>query len=358
MRDLEAILLVGGLGTRLRPLTLSCPKPMLPVAGVPFVAHQLARASAAGVRRVVLATSYRPEVFTELGDGSAWGVELIHVHESEPLGTGGGIRHAAAQLSVGADDPVVVLNGDVLSGHDLRAQVAAHESAHAAVTLHLVEVPDARAFGSVPTDPSGRVVEFLEKSEDPPTRQINAGCYVFRRAVIDAIPAGRSVSVERETFPTLLAEGALVHGYLESAYWLDLGTPESYARGSADLVRGVVTSPALPGPTGARLVLEGSVIAPTARVDGGSVVGAGARVEGHAVVTGSVLQAGTTVGADCVIEDSVLGLGCSVGERSVLRGVVVGERAHVGSDCELAPGSRVWADVTLPDKAVRLSSDG
>ena len=207
MDGVEAVLLVGGLGTRLRPLTVHCPKPMLPVAGVPFVLHQLARARAAGVTRVVLATSYRPEIFAALGDGSDLGLELVHVHETEPLGTGGGIRNAAASLLSGPDDPVVVFNGDVLSGHDLVGQLAAHAASAADVTLHLVEVEDARAFGSVPTDEAGRVLEFVEKSDDPPTNAINAGCYVFRRSVIDAIPTGRPVSVERETFPGLLSVG-------------------------------------------------------------------------------------------------------------------------------------------------------
>jgi mannose-1-phosphate guanylyltransferase len=357
MDGVEAVLLVGGFGTRLRPLTLGCPKPMLPVAGVPFVLHQLARARAAGVTRVVLATSYRPEVFAALGDGSDLGIELVHVHETEPLGTGGAIRHAADALLSGPDDPVVVLNGDVLSGHDLAGQLAAHAAAGAAVTLHLVEVEDARAFGSVPTDAHGRVTGFVEKSDHPPTRQINAGCYVFRRSAVDAIPSGRPVSVERETFPGLLAAGAVVLGYLDSAYWLDLGTPEAYVRGSVDLVTGVISSSALPAPTGERLLLPGAAIAPDARVTGGTVVGRDASVGAGALVERSVLQDGAVVSAGAVVRSSVVGAGASVGERTVLDGVVVGHGASIGADCELPPGARVWADVVLPDKAVRLSPD-
>ena len=143
----------------------------------------------------MLATAYRPEVFQQLGDGSAWGVELVLVTEEEPLGTGGAIANAGAALTSGPDEPVVILNGDVLSGHDLAAQLHTHGRAGADSTLHLGEVPDARAFGSVPTDAEGRVTAFLEKSPAPPTNQINAGCYVFRRRVVDAIPTGRVVSV-------------------------------------------------------------------------------------------------------------------------------------------------------------------
>jgi mannose-1-phosphate guanylyltransferase len=353
----EAILLVGGLGTRLRPLTLRCPKPMLPVAGVPFVAHQLARASAAGVTRVVLATAYRPEVFAQLGDGSLWGVELVLVTEDEPLGTGGAIANAGTALTSGPDEPVVILNGDVLSGHDLGAQLAAHRGAKADVTLHLVEVADARAFGSVPTDASGRVTAFLEKSANPPTNAINAGCYVFRRSVIDGIPVGRVVSVERETFPGLLASGAVVQAYIETAYWLDLGNPAALVQGSADLVRGVLSSTALPGPTGEALVLAGAEVAADAEVFGGSVVGAGARVHSGAVVEGSILQSGAVVSAGAVVRHSVVGVDSVVGDRTRIEDAVVGDGAVVGADCELVAGARVWVDVVLPDKSVRVSSD-
>ncbi|MGH3278067.1 MAG: nucleotidyltransferase family protein, partial [Trebonia sp.] len=199
---LEAILLVGGKGTRLRPLTLSAPKPLLPTAGVPFLAHQLARAAECGITHVVLATSYRAEMFTEaFGNGAQFGLTIDYVYESEPLGTGGGIRNAAGLLLGRPDDPVVVLNGDILSGHDLPAQVDLHRKKEAAVTLHLVPVDDPARYGSVPTDGGGRVTAFLEKMKNPPTNQINAGCYVFRRSVIDTIPAGQVMSVERETFP-------------------------------------------------------------------------------------------------------------------------------------------------------------
>jgi mannose-1-phosphate guanylyltransferase len=353
---MEAVLLVGGLGTRLRPLTLRCPKPMLPVGGVPFVAHQLARASAAGVDRVVLATAYRPDAFALLGDGAQWGVELELVTEEEPLGTGGAIANAAAALRSGPDDPVVILNGDVLSGHDLAAQLAAHRAASADVTLHLVEVADARAFGSVPTDDSGRVTAFLEKTPHPPTNQINAGCYVFQRSVIDAIPVGRVVSVERETFPGLLSSGSVVLGYVETAYWLDLGTPAALVQGSADVVRGVLPTPALPGPVGECLILRGGVVDDGAVVTGGSVVGVGARVSAGAVVDGSVLQAGARVGVDAVVRRSVVGVASIVGPRTRLQDAVVGDGSIVGADNEIVD-SRVWADVVLPDKSVRVSSD-
>ena len=236
-------MLVGGKGTRLRPLTLSAPKPLLPTAGVPFLAHQLARAAESGITHVVLATSYRAEMFTEaFGTGADFGLSIDYVHESEPLGTGGGIRNAAGLLRGGPDDPIVVLNGDILSGHDLPAQVDLHRKKDAAVTLHLVPVDDPSRYGCVPTDSGGRVTAFLEKTPHPVTNQINAGCYVFRRSVIDQIPAGQVVSVERETFPGLIEADAVVMGYAEAAYWLDVGTPEAFVRGSCDVVLGALPS--------------------------------------------------------------------------------------------------------------------
>ncbi len=165
---LEAILLVGGQGTRLRPLTIGTPKPLLPTAGVPFLAHQFAKAAAAGITHVVLATAYRASMFAEcFGDGAAFGLQITYVHEAEPLGTGGAIRNAASGLRSGPDSPVVVLNGDILSGHDIPAQIDLHRKSDAAVTLHLVEVPDPARFGCVPTDPEGRVTAFLEKTPEP-----------------------------------------------------------------------------------------------------------------------------------------------------------------------------------------------
>jgi mannose-1-phosphate guanylyltransferase len=354
----EAVLLVGGRGTRLRPLTVSTPKPMLPTAGVPFLTHVLARARAAGIDHVVLATSYRPEVFSaHFGDGAALGLRIDYVAETEPLGTAGGIRNVLGLLDSGPDDAVVVLNGDVLSGHDIARQLDAHRAAGADATLHLTEVADARAFGSCPVDSTGRITAFLEKTPEPVTNLVNAGCYVLARRVIDAIPAGRPVSVERETFPGLLAEGRLLLGHVDPAYWLDIGTPAAYVRGSADLVLGLAPSPAVPGPTGESLALPGADVATGAVLDGGTSVAATARVAAGASVTGCVLMEGAVVGPGARLRDSALGVGAVVGADAVLDGVVLGDGAQVGAGNELLAGVRVWNDAVLPDRSIRFSSD-
>ncbi len=351
----EAVVLVGGLGTRMRPLTLSAPKPMLPTAGVPFLTHLLGRIRAAGVRHVVLGTSYCAEVFANhFGDGSTLGLALDYVVEEQPLGTGGGIRNVASALT---EPDVLVFNGDVLSGLDPAEVVRTHHSAEADVTLHLVRVPDPRAFGCVPTTADGRVLEFLEKTDDPPTDLVNAGCYAFRREVIDSIPAGRPVSVERETFPGLLAAGARVQAHVDASYWLDLGTPAAFVQGSADLVRGLAPSPALPGPVGEALLLPGAKVHADARVEGGSVVSAGCVVQRGAHVVGSVLMDRAQVGPGANVQRSVLGAGVQVGAGAVLHDAVVGDGAVVGANCELRHGMRVWPGVVLPAGAVRFSAD-
>lgn len=349
-------MLVGGEGTRLRPLTLSTPKPMLPVAGVPLVVHQLARARAAGVARVVLATSYRAEVFATIGDGRSLDLAVEHVSEAVPLGTAGGIRNAARALRSGPDEPVLVFNGDVLSGHDIRAQLQRHAETGAAVTLHLTEVSDARAYGCVPVDAAGRVTAFLEKAPDPVTNLINAGCYIFRREVIDWIPTGRSVSVERETFPELLARGEVLSGFVDTSYWLDLGTPAAFVQGSRDLVLGRLRSPALETTPGPFLVAADAFVDVDAKLEGGSFVGTAARVGAGARVVGSVLFDGAVVGEGATVRESILGPGAVVGARSELTGAVLGERAQLGTDNELVAGARLWPGAVIGDRALRFST--
>ncbi|MFD7221530.1 sugar phosphate nucleotidyltransferase [Streptomyces sp. NPDC059892] len=357
----EAILLVGGKGTRLRPLTARTPKPMVPAAGVPFLTHQLARARAAGVEHIVLATSYLAGVFEPyFGDGSSLGLSLEYVTERDPLGTGGAIRNVASRLDSGPEEPVLIFNGDILTGLDIRALVRTHASSGADVSLHLTRVEDPRAYGLVPTDENGRVTAFLEKPQTPEeivTDQINAGAYVFRRSVIDSIPAGRPVSVERETFPGLLAAGAHLQGMVDSTYWLDLGTPQAFVRGSADLVLGRAPSPAVPGQCGERLILPTATVAPDAKITGGTVIGRAALIGDGARVAGSTILDGAVVEPGAVITDSLIGAGARVGARAVLSDVVVGDGAVVGADNELRQGVRVWCDAVLPAGAVRFSSD-
>ena len=296
-----AILLVGGFGTRLMPLTRNTPKPMLTVAGIPVTEHQLMMAKAAGIKEIVLATSYLSDVFTPyFGDGSRWGMSIKYAVEKEPLGTGGAIRNAAQLLE--NQESVVILNGDVLSSHNLAEQIRQHEAHDADVTLHLTEVDDARAFGCVPTDAQGRVTAFLEKMDNPVTNQINAGCYVFNPRVIASIPLDTVVSVERETFPQLVSSGAKIYGYLENTYWLDIGTPKALLKASTDIVLR----------TGTGLVMPGATVDPTAEITGGSCIGRGSTVAAGAHIDGSIIEAGAVIGAQASITHSFVAAGATV----------------------------------------------
>ncbi|AGF71743.1 sugar phosphate nucleotidyltransferase [Corynebacterium halotolerans] len=353
--ETDAVILVGGRGTRLRPLTVNTPKPMLSTAGYPFLQHLLARIKAAGITHVVMGTSYRAEVFEEyFGDGSELGLEIEYVVEEEALGTGGGIRNVHDRLR---HDTVMVFNGDVLCNTDLVGILDTHRSKEADLTMHLVRVPDPRAFGCVPTDDEGRVLEFLEKTEDPPTDQINAGCYVFRRELIAEIPSGRVVSVERETFPQFLTDGKRVFGHVDAAYWRDMGRPDDFVRGSSDLVRGIAHSPLLEGRTGEALVDESAGVAGGVILVGGTSVGRGTEIGAGSRLDDTVVFDGVTIEPGAVIEDSIIAAGATIGANARITGCVIGEGAHIGARCELQGGLRVWPGVNIPDNGVRFSSD-
>ena len=311
-----AILLVGGFGTRLMPLTKHTPKPMLTVAGLPVTEHQIAMAKAAGITEIVLATSYLSEIFTPyFGDGTKWGISIKYAVEKEPLGTGGAIRNAAQLLS--SNESIVILNGDVISSHNLAEQIRQHEAHDADVTLHLTAVEDARAFGCVPTDEQGRVTAFLEKMENPVTNQINAGCYVFNPRVLSSIPLGKVVSVERETFPTLVANNSAVYGYLENSYWLDIGTPRALLKASTDMVKR----------TGESLVMRGATVDPTATIKGGSCIGSGSTIGANVVIENSIIEADVHIESGATITHSFVATGAHVDKGAEIASsfVTIGE---------------------------------
>jgi len=348
---LEAILLVGGQGTRLRPLTISTPKPMLPVAGYSCTEHQIALAKKAGVGRIVMGTSYRAEVFEEyFGHGENVGVELVYAVEDEPLGTGGAIRNAAAHLTCSSNDPVVVFNGDVLTGLDIAGLVQKWRDANADVALYLTRVEDPRAYGLVPTDANGRVLEFLEKPTTPEeivTDQINAGCYIFKRSVIDSIPSDRPVSVERETFPELLAADRMVIGVVDDGYWLDLGTPLAFAKGSADLVRGIAPSPLLVGRTGEALIEPTAKVDASAKVDGGTYVGNNAVIGAGAVVSGSVIFSDVEIGSGSQVTNSIVSTAAKISSDCIIIDTVIAERAVISNGKNLESGTLVFPDEVI-----------
>ena len=301
-KNRSAILLVGGRGTRLAPLTNNTPKPMLQVAGIPFTEHQINKARAAGITEIVLATSFKAELFEPyFGDGKNFGISIKYAVEEVALGTGGAISNASAMLE--GSGPVAIFNGDVLSKHDLDGQFKSHQSNGADVTLYLTQVEDARAYGAVELDASDRVIAFNEKMENPPTDIINAGCYIFNREIIGSIPFGKVISVERETFPQLLANGAKVFGFIDKSYWLDIGTPAALLKASRDLVFEMNKE---------FLALPESIIAPDAVIKGGSVIGRRSRIDSLVQLEGSVIGDNAVVGSGASLTNCFVANGFEV----------------------------------------------
>ena len=306
-----AILLVGGMGSRLMPLTKSTPKPMLSVAGVPFTEHQIRKAADAGISEIVLATSYKAELFEPyFGDGSKFGIKIKYAVEKTALGTGGGIKNASSLLD--NCDEIVIFNGDVLSGHSLENQLDFHRKNKAEVTLYLTEVKDARAYGCVELSADKNVESFNEKMENPKSNLINAGCYVFNPKVVEQIAADKVVSIERDTFPALLASGTKVVGYVDNSYWLDIGTPAALVKASADLILGEISSSATPAHRSDCLIFESATIGSGSEINNGSVIESEVIVESNCQITGSIVGKGAKIGSNCQIRDSIIAPGAQI----------------------------------------------
>jgi mannose-1-phosphate guanylyltransferase len=320
----KAILLVGGKGTRLAPLTDATPKPMLKVAGKPVTEHQIVKAREAGITHLVLATSYLAEVFEPyFGDGSRFGISITYAVEKEPLGTGGAIANAADQLEISQNESILIFNGDVLSGHDLKAQIALHQNHKADVTLYLTRVEDPRAYGCVPLTSEGRVLEFLEKMENPIADTINAGCYIFSNSALSMIPRNAVVSVEREIFPALLDGGFDVFGYHDGRYWIDMGTPQSFVRASRDLVMQPEISSATVI-TGKGLYADREVqIDSSAIVGGGSAISSGVKIGPKATVMGSIIGDNVEIGEGAEVIDSYIAAGLKIPPTSSIQGQIL-----------------------------------
>ncbi len=331
---MKALVLVGGFGTRLRPLTLTTPKQMLPIAGTPMIEWVVGRLAQYGVDEVVLSLGYRPDAFIEAyPDQMCAGVAIRYVTEPEPLGTSGAVRYAA--LEAGLDETFLVLNGDVLTDLDVGSLIDFHRSRGAEATIALHRVEDPSAFGVVPTHDDGRVIAFVEKPprDEAPTDLINAGTYVVEPSVIDRIPAGRSVSIERETFPQLVDAGSL-YAMAADPYWLDTGTPQLYIDANLDAIAG--------RRAGIQVEAVFGAVAPDANVTN-SVVGAGSTIGAGAEVTGSVIMSNVTVGSGATICDSILMHDVEVGTGATVVGCSV-----VGIGERIAPNQAVNAERIPP----------
>ncbi|MGN6558611.1 MAG: sugar phosphate nucleotidyltransferase [Solirubrobacterales bacterium] len=325
---MQAIVLVGGEGTRLRPLTSDVPKPAVTLVDRPFLAYAIEWLAAHGVSEVVLACGFLPEVLREaLGDEEERsGVAITYVAEPEPLGTAGAIRFAATALGERLEDRFLALNGDVLADLDLSALVRAHRERGARATIGLHPVEDSSAYGLVRCDEEGKVLEFIEKTGEAAPGEINAGAYVLERSVLDLVPEGQAVSIEREVFPRLVDDGLC--GLLLEGYWMDIGTRERYLQASWDILEGTVETRVRPTAPGL-LVAGDAVINDQARVGPRAVVSSGCSVERGAEVGDSVLLEGCTVGRDALVRNSILSPGVEVAPGARLVDTVVGRDERV-----------------------------
>lgn len=324
---MQAIVLVGGEGTRLRPLTSDVPKPAVTLVDRPFLAYVIEWLGAHGVSEAVLACGFLPDVLERaLGDHEHAGVVITYVAEPQPLGTAGAIGFAARALGDRLDDRFLALNGDVLADLDLSALVRAHEEQPGPATIALYPVEDSAAYGLVSCDEGGAVTDFTEKTGKPVPGQINAGVYVLERSVLDLIPAGRAVSIETEVFPRLVGEG--LRALALEGYWMDIGTPERYLQASWDILEGRVATQVRPTEPG-RLVAADAEVAADARLGERVVLAPGCRVAAGAAVSDSVLLDGCTVGAGARVVGSILAPGAEVAAGAEVKGAVVGRDERV-----------------------------
>ena len=336
---MQALVLAGGEGTRLRPLTLTTPKPVMPFAGRPFMTFMLDWLGRHGIDDVILSCGFMSDdVERVLGDIHA-GIRLRYVHEDEPLGTAGPLRLA---LDTGAlqDERLFVLNGDVLTDMDLTAEREQHERTGARATLCLIAVDDTASYGVVPTAEGGEVEQFLEKSPGPaPTNRINAGAYLLERDVIEQIPAGRAVSIEREIFPELVGNG--LYGYLAAGYWKDIGTPRRYLEGTWDLLAGVIDSTLPERDETGSLIYEGGLTS-GAHIGPQAVVGHHCSVGSDSSVERAVLHDRVAVGADCSLRECIVAAGARIGDGAEVRpGAVIGKDARIGAGAVIEEDARV-----------------
>lgn len=334
---MQAVILAGGKGTRLRPLTLHTPKPVMPLAGRPFLFYQLELLKRVDIKDVVLSLSYQPQKIEDVfGDGSHYGMRISYTVEPQPLGTAGAYKNARDII----DSPTVVFNGDILTDVDLAEVVAFHDARKAAVTIVLTPVENPRAYGLVETEEDGRVRRFLEKpkGDEITTNTINAGIYVIDPEVLKHIPANEVFSFEYDLFPSLLEKGVPVYAFVSSRYWIDIGTPRRYLTASLDLLAGRLEgAPVAPRTRGDRVDEKASVdelswVDASATVKAGaqivnSVVEANCVVEEKAVVENCVLRRSTRVGQSAAVRDSVAGMSCHIGRFSSVERVTLGDKS-------------------------------
>jgi mannose-1-phosphate guanylyltransferase len=361
---MQALILAGGEGTRLRPLTSTVPKPVVPLVDRPFIVFMLDWLRGHGVDDVVMSCGFLASgVRNVLGDGSAYGIRLRYVEEPQPLGTGGALKFAESLL----DERFLMLNGDVLTDLDVTAQLALHQQRGAQATLALTPVEDPSAYGLVRTHADGQVTGFVEKPapDQIDTHNISAGIYVLERSVLDMLEPDQPASIERDVFPKLVGDG--LYAYVGEGYWLDIGTPERYLEGTFDILEGTVVTAVRDrmgdgflcvesGRENAGRVIPSALIerdcriAANARIGGRVVLEAGVSIGEHTTVERAVVLRGSRIGANCTLRGCIVGAGVEIGDDTHVEGLaVLGEGVTIGAGNVVTNGARVFPGVTIPD---------
>ncbi len=360
---MQAVILVGGEGTRLQPLTCNTPKAMVPILNRPFLEHLLRYLAKHGVTDVILAMGYLPDpIQSRLGDGSQFGVRMTYLIEESPLGTSGAVKHAESLLN----GPLIVLNGDILTEIDLTAMVKQHRKMRPRVSIALTPVDNPTIYGVVETDARGMVKRFVEKpSRDKvTTNMINAGIYILEPEVLMHIPASGHSMFENYLFPLLLDMGEPIFGYPSDAYWIDIGTPEKYLKAHHDLllrwenrdVRAEGESQIHPASQieGPVLIGERCVIAADVRIKGPTVLGPRCKIDKGAVIEGTILWDGSQVAEEAVLRNCVVGFRSRIERNCLLEGCVLGDDVTVDEESRPAQGVKIWPDSYIKQNATRL----
>ena len=366
---MKALILVGGQGTRLRPLTVNTPKAMMPVLNRPFLEHVIRRLAGYGIKEIILTQGHLSQpIEGYFGDGGRFGVSLRYVVEDSPLGTAGAVKNAEKHLG----DCFLVLNGDIFTDLDIAAMIRFHRERKAVATISLTPVEDPTRYGLIETGPSGRVKRFLEKPspDQITTDMINAGTYVLERRVLDGVPPQTQWSFERQLFPSLLESGQRVFAYPSPAYWMDIGHPKDYFQLNVDLLKGKSNQhiPARPDEvsvgkgsqvdetaslTGPALIGRNCRIGRRVKMTGPTVIGDNCRLDEGAVIEESIIWHDTRIGAGARVEKSIIGEGCHIEAGSVVNDSVLGDNVTVAGGHRLKAGSHIW-----PGKAVGREEKG
>jgi len=342
---MKAVILVGGLGTRLRPLSINTPKAMMPVVNIPFLEYIIRRLSRHNVRHIVLAISHLPQpIMDSLGDGSRFGVRIDYTVEEKALGTAGAVKNAEKYL----DGPFLALNGDIFTDLDITEMIALHKQRRAMITIALTPVEDPSSYGLIETDDSGRIKRFLEKPkpEEITTNMINAGTYILEPEVLRHIPPDTNFSFERDVFPPLLQKGKPIYAFPSECYWMDIGTPQKYHQLNRDLLSGRSNQYSI-NPNNQVVIGQNSKVYPSVKIIRPAVIGEGCTLAENAVIDDSIIWNNVSIGAGVVIRRSIIAGNCCIGEGCILEDAVIADNVTISTGYKAESGAKAWPGTRL-----------